>query len=31
MVNNQIAGCEEIDKRYQKILEKRLRENEKIK
>lgn len=28
IVNNQIAGCEEIDKRYQKILEKRLIENE---
>lgn len=28
LVNNQIAGCEEIDKRYQKILEKRLEENE---
>lgn len=28
LANNQIAGCEEIDKRYQKILEKRLEENE---
>ena len=28
LINNQIAGCEEIDKRYQKILGKRLKENE---
>lgn len=27
-INNQIAGCEEIDKRYQKMLYRRLEENE---
>lgn len=28
LANNQIAGCEDIAQRYQKILKKRLEENE---